>query len=165
MAFHTMTADVAHISKLGDQPNTDNNLTAAELKARFDQAAVELKAFINSLVAQLNDRTVSAQLRLSPVAGLESGTVQEAIAELSASLAELSGELARVAALPLAEGAVNESNLVDEIVTERKLANGAVSRAKLSPVLTLAEGDYGTELPAAPQPGQLFFRVAAYAQE
>lgn len=46
--------DLAIISKLGDNPGTDNGLTANGLKAKFDEAALKIQTFINSLVEFLN---------------------------------------------------------------------------------------------------------------
>ena len=46
--------DLAIISKLGDNPGTDNGLTANGLKAKFDEAALIIQNFINSLIDFLN---------------------------------------------------------------------------------------------------------------
>lgn len=40
-------ADLNIIQKLGDEPNTDNNLNAAELKEKFDEAANIIQRYIN----------------------------------------------------------------------------------------------------------------------
>ncbi len=45
-----LDADLDIIQKLGDEPNADNNLTAAELKAKFDEAGNILKKYINENV-------------------------------------------------------------------------------------------------------------------
>lgn len=46
--------DLAIISKLGDNPGADNGLTSNGLKAKFDEAALKIQTFINSLVDFLN---------------------------------------------------------------------------------------------------------------
>jgi len=46
----------ASISALGDNPNTDDNLTATQLKAKFDYDGYHLKDYINNtLVEELDD--------------------------------------------------------------------------------------------------------------
>lgn len=64
--FHLsdFTTDVEVHQKLGDNPNTDNGLSAAAIKALFDLPAKELKAFINSgvipFVNQVSDNADAA---------------------------------------------------------------------------------------------------------
>jgi len=48
------TKDIAYISKLGDSPNTDNNLTSDELKAKFDKAGEDIKSWLNEQVPVQN---------------------------------------------------------------------------------------------------------------
>ena len=43
------------IQKLGDTPGTDNNLSAGELKARFDKAGNLLKTYLNKIVPMINN--------------------------------------------------------------------------------------------------------------
>ncbi|MGM9587244.1 MAG: hypothetical protein ACI3VA_07155 [Candidatus Limivicinus sp.] len=55
MAFPKLLDDLKFIQKLGDNPNTDNGLTAAELKAWFDKAPVVIQDYINNvLIAKLD---------------------------------------------------------------------------------------------------------------
>lgn len=56
MAIPTMDDDLNIIGGLGDNPNTDNNMTAAELKAAFDKAPKLIQNFINTtIVPALNN--------------------------------------------------------------------------------------------------------------
>lgn len=50
MAISQFDKDVEVIQKLDDEPNDVQGLTPAELKKRFDQAAVWLKEYINSIL-------------------------------------------------------------------------------------------------------------------
>ena len=61
------TEDLSFISKLGDNPNTDNGFTPAQLKAEFDKAALAIQNFINTyIVTALNSEvTADAFLKLS----------------------------------------------------------------------------------------------------
>lgn len=47
--------DMDIIQKLGDTPGTDNNLSAGELKARFDKAGNLLKTYLNKIVPMINN--------------------------------------------------------------------------------------------------------------
>lgn len=47
MSIETMSADLNIIQKLGTFPNTDDNLTAEELKAKFDEAGLKIQSYIN----------------------------------------------------------------------------------------------------------------------
>ena len=47
--------DMDIIQKLGDTPGTDNNLSAGELKAKFDKAGNLLKTYLNRIVPMLNN--------------------------------------------------------------------------------------------------------------
>jgi hypothetical protein len=51
------TEDLAIVQKLGDNPNTDNGLSASELKERFDAAALLIQKYINdTLVPAVNGK-------------------------------------------------------------------------------------------------------------
>ena len=55
MQFEPFDFDVMVHSKLGDDPNVDNNMTSDDLKARFDSPMVAFKEWINDmLVPRLN---------------------------------------------------------------------------------------------------------------
>lgn len=56
--------DVDVIQKLDDEPNDVGGLTAAELKAKFDEAANIIKTYLNeTLVPQLSDTVAEAEVR------------------------------------------------------------------------------------------------------
>lgn len=48
MELTAMTKDLHIISKLGDNPNSDNNLSAQDLKQKFDEAGNLIKDYINN---------------------------------------------------------------------------------------------------------------------
>lgn len=91
MALSKLTKDMAIIQKLDDEPNDVGGLTAAELKAKFDEAGETIKAFLNdsllpelsgdnaaeSLGAVLNGEKTSVQaaLNLLQLASTQSGNV------------------------------------------------------------------------------------------
>ena len=47
MELTALTQDLYIISKLGDNPNSDNNLSAQELKKKFDESGNLIKTYIN----------------------------------------------------------------------------------------------------------------------
>ena len=56
MEFPKLTENLSIISALGDNPGTDDGLSAEELKAKFDQAALILQRYLNNtLVEKLNE--------------------------------------------------------------------------------------------------------------
>ena len=55
MSYTLFNADVENVSHLSDLPNVDEGLSAEQLKAVFDKAGVDIKAYINStLIPELN---------------------------------------------------------------------------------------------------------------
>lgn len=52
--FDAFTEDMEIIQKLGDNPNSDNNMTAEALKQEFDKGGIKVKKFLNGFVDQLN---------------------------------------------------------------------------------------------------------------
>lgn len=55
MAITLFNKNVENVSQLSDLPNAEQGLTAAQLKAVFDQAGVDIKDFINtSLIPELD---------------------------------------------------------------------------------------------------------------
>lgn len=72
MSYTKMTADLDIIQKLADEPNEDDGLTAAELKAKFDEAGNTLKTFVNSLIDELNNAQSGGTS--VDVAGMDAGT-------------------------------------------------------------------------------------------
>ena len=60
MSIQPFSKDVAVIQKLDDEPNDVTGLTPAELKLRFDQAAIWLKDYINNtLIPALSSNSSS----------------------------------------------------------------------------------------------------------
>lgn len=56
MALPNFEKDVAVIQKLGTFPNQEQGLTADEMKAKFDEAALAIKDYINQeLVSAIQD--------------------------------------------------------------------------------------------------------------
>lgn len=71
-----LTADVEVIQKLGRRPNTDDGLTEAGFKAKFDEAGIAIKKFINEkVVPAINDYVVSTDGLLDRTGGTMTGDI------------------------------------------------------------------------------------------
>lgn len=55
------TEDMNIISKLGDNPNVDNNLSAADLKEKFDEGGKKVKDFLNNILIEEIENSVAAK--------------------------------------------------------------------------------------------------------
>ena len=71
-----LTDDVEVIQKLGRRPNTDDGLTEAAFKAKFDEAGIAIKKFINEkVVPAVNDYVVSTDGLLDRSGGTMTGDI------------------------------------------------------------------------------------------
>lgn len=71
-----LTADVEVIQKLGRRPNSDDGLTEAAFKAKFDEAGISIKKFINEkVVPAINDYVVSTDGLLDRSGGTMTGDI------------------------------------------------------------------------------------------
>lgn len=128
MSFSIMNDDVQIISKLGDEPNEDDGLTAAGLKAKFDEAAVLLKQAHNALVNALNAMTASENVGFDSEV-IDGANVKAAIENLRAYLL---GQMQDVSQGSVADGSVTAAKLGTGAVTTEKLADDAVTADKLA---------------------------------
>lgn len=179
-SFTNLTTDLDVIQKLDDLPNAVGGLSAADLKAKFDEAANAVKDYINTvLLAQLQAETSGQaganRIGISGIVGL-TGTdnVQDALAAIyAAAQAAQAGTILNksITAEKLADDAVETPLIKDGAVTKAKIADQSVDNSKcdFSAGLTVG-GDltqqgkivldsdcYGDTLPAAGTPGRLFF--------
>ena len=71
-----LTADMEVIQKLGRHPNVDDGLTEAGFKAKFDEAGIAIKKFINEkVVPAINDYVVSTDGLLDRTGGTMTGNI------------------------------------------------------------------------------------------
>lgn len=91
MEFTKLSRDMGIIAKLDDEPNDVGGLSAAELKAKFDEAGNAIKTYLNeTLLPELAAATASAMLGATMDG--ERVSVQEALDELK-TLGEKSGNV------------------------------------------------------------------------
>lgn len=179
-SFTNLTTDLDVIQKLDDLPNAVGGLSAADLKAKFDEAANAVKDYINTvLLAQLQAETSGQaganRIGISGIVGLTgTNNVQDALAAIyAAALSAQAGTIldGAITTPKLADSAVTTAKINDGAVTGSKLGAGSVTDAKcdFSAGLTVA-GDltqqgkiildsdcYGDTLPATAETGRLFF--------
>lgn len=109
LAIPGFEEDVDVIQKLDDEPNDVGGLTAAELKAKFDEAGNRIKTYINeTLVPSISETVAEAEERAEAEAARVLAEEQRAAAEQERAAAEAereqaeaerrAGEAARVSA-------------------------------------------------------------------
>lgn len=131
MSISGLSENVSIHQTLGDNPNTDNNLSADELKALFDQAAEILKAYLNNIVVpEIN--------RLAPLAEAGDENSEEALSKLAEMQNSITWALNKVdSALTTAESAKTIANGAYSFASQAKqqakragdLARTAISQA------------------------------------
>lgn len=119
MSFSIMNDDMEIVGKLGDEPNEDDGLDAAGLKAVFDQAGKLCKAAINKLIAELHNAAAAASVGFSRSASVPADNVQDAIENVQQQIAGVSQ-----GAVP--NNSITTGKLVDESVTGAKVASGTL---------------------------------------
>ena len=126
MALPTLNDDLAVISKLDDLPNDVGGLTAAELKAKFEEAAGAIQTYINdTLLPYLESVSGAGDIGITTVSGIQAATnVQDALAALEANIEGVTQGA-------VADNSINTVKLVDSSITNAKLADNSVSTAKI----------------------------------
>lgn len=152
MALTELTSDLNIIAALSDEPNDTDGLTAAQLKAKFDEAGNTIKTYLNeTLLDELQGVGGAAAIGVDDYNGAFSGytNVQQILefcydkanSAIAGQLGEHSVENkhlsrktdldgAAVKAENIAAGAVDTTELADEAVTTAKIDDGAVTDAK-----------------------------------
>lgn len=158
MALPKFEKDIGYVSKLSDYPNVLDGLSAAELKARFDQAALDLQAYINNeLIPQTETELTKAAMGEKPEGTLNGGDLaigsvsgdklayktvtNDKIAENAVGMEELADSavsteklaLKSVTGAKVADKAIEGSHLNDNIVSTAKLRDSSVTNTKLAP--------------------------------
>lgn len=137
MALPILNDDLAVISKLDDLPNDVGGLTAAELKAKFDEAAGAIQTYINdTLLPYLESISAAGDIGITTVSGIAAAeNVQEALEALELNIEGVSqGAVAdnSITNAKMANNAIDTANIVDDAVTSGKIADGAILTAHFS---------------------------------
>ena len=129
MALPTCNEDMNIISKLDDEPNDVDGLSATSLKAKFDLAGNLLKKALNDLVAALGENAAAKNIGFTPTTAVNKTNVQDAIEDVQSQIAGVSqAGIAdgAVTAQKIADGAVGTAAIADDAITTGKLAMSAV---------------------------------------
>lgn len=106
MCIPKLTADLSYIQKLSDLPNATDGLSAAALKARFDQAAQDIQKWINE---QLVPALTAQNLPFTASAQISARTVQDAVEAVQAQIRDVSSGT-------IASGSVTKEKLSAELL-------------------------------------------------
>lgn len=87
MSIPTLNTDLSIIQKLDDYPNDIGGLSAAELKAKFDEGGLALQTYINTV---LIPALIASNLPFTPTVAVNAATIQAAIENVQAQLAGIS---------------------------------------------------------------------------
>lgn len=116
---------VDYVSELDNKPNDVGGLNPAQLKAIFDQAGMEIQAYLNNtLTAELESANGAGNIGISAITGLTASTVQAALAALYQAIQDATAGV-------LLDGSVTTAKLYAQAVTTDKLADNAVTAAKI----------------------------------
>lgn len=122
MAFTRITANVQNISALSDEPNIDDGLSAAQLKAKFDKAGVDIKAGVNNLISELEGTTAAANIGAS---ALDAGDTSDDTVQ--GKLEYLQNEMQSITQGAVADGSITAAKLAANSVTSAKLDSTVTS--------------------------------------
>lgn len=110
MALTKYTASTAIIAALADLPNATDGLTAAQLKAKFDENPEAFKTFVNTLIDQLESTTDSSsgadQIGATSITDLTGNTVQALLESLKALVDSQ---------LPTPDGSITNTKLATDV--------------------------------------------------
>lgn len=181
--FPTLDTNLNHVQALDDLPNQTGGLTAAELKAVFDQAGNDIKDYINgTLLKALESVSAGSSgaegIGFPPDASFPTvNNVLSALTYLRTIVQSGNVDDNDVYTNAIQDGAVTEPKLATDAVTNAKIKNGEVTPAKCdftgadltigssSKKLTIdgplvlstrAYGDY-SDRPVSPEAGQIYF--------
>lgn len=83
MSIPTLDTDLSIIQKLDDYPNDIGGLSAAQLKAKFDEGVLAIQTYINEV---LIPALIASQLPFTPSTAVNASTVQAAIENVQAQI-------------------------------------------------------------------------------
>lgn len=120
MALTEFQDDLNIIQKLDDEPNDVGGLTAAELKAKFDEAGLTIQNWLNTV---LLPALVAANLGFQATTDIPAKTVQAAIENVQEQVKQ-----ATIAAVP--NGSINYIKLANDVTTILTLLRTDLTQAQ-----------------------------------
>ena len=126
--------DMDIIQKLDDEPNDVGGLTAAELKAKFDEPGNAVKQYMNTALIPAVDAAVDHVDQVAEIGQFTADNIKEWLDEHPEATTTV--EDGAITTAKLHDGAVTETKLGNGAVAAEKLADGAVTMAKLASDVT-----------------------------
>lgn len=120
MALTEFQDDLNIIQKLDDEPNDVGGLTAAELKAKFDEAGLTIQNWLNTV---LLPALVAANLGFQATTDIPAKTIQAAIENVQEQVKQ-----ATIAAVP--NGSINYIKLANDVTTILTLLRTDLTQAQ-----------------------------------
>lgn len=141
MSIPKMTNDLAVIQKLSDLPNSTEGLTADQLKAKFDEAALEIQKYIND---KLIPAIVAAKIPFVATSEINADNIDAAIREVQGQVKDASS------------GTIVNGSVTTEKLSAALLARVYGGRPWVSLNTPGSEQNKGTDFPI----GQIWLRPA-----
>lgn len=136
MAIPRMNNDLNVVAALDDRPNDTGGLSAAGLKAKFDEGGNTLQTYINdTLIPFLESAAAAASIGVDTVTGITASTVQEALEAIVQSMQDITqGSVAdgSISTAKLADGSVTAAKIAALSITAALLADGSVTTGKVA---------------------------------
>lgn len=127
MSIPTLDSDLSIIQKLDDYPNDIGGLSAAQLKAKFDEGVLALQTYINTV---LIPALIAEKIPFTPSTAINAETIQAAIENVQS-------QLSRAVAGTIPNNTVGMEKLTKTV--QNAIASGgsaATAVAELSEVVT-----------------------------
>ena len=177
MAFTPFSYDMEIIAKLSDTPNVDDGLTAAQLKDKFDEGGKVIKDFINNVLQQ-----EAAEKPAAPgMMKADGGKLKAAIPDVDYQTPLAGGgittdmfgkdSVAPAAAKLSTSRSITVQDSSGEYSAEAVTFDGSEDITLKMPgtvkltTLIAGSGLVGSEYPANPVEGQLFFLIEEKPEE
>ena len=109
----TFDVDVENISALSNLPNEDDGLTAEELKAAFDKAAVDIKNYINTVMLEAIEDAIANKAAGGDPRGISGATILDGTIT-TMKLSSAAGQEAVTGAV-IRDGTISASKLTSDI--------------------------------------------------
>lgn len=126
MAFTRLTADVENIQKLADRPQ----IGAAALKQAFDTAAEDIKAYLLTLVSELEAQQAAESLGAAAIGDGDPHTAEKR--NVQAKLDYLYNELKNAQAGQILDRSITAEKIATGTITAKELSNGLIETDKLA---------------------------------
>ncbi len=125
MGIEKFTKDMGVIARLDNEPNDVGGLSAAELKAKFDEGGQALKDYLNEVLLPALEGMEAAGLLGAKPFGKVTGT------DIQTQLRQVSDSVEQVILGQIPDGSISGEKLADGAVTPEKVPDHSIGPDKL----------------------------------